>query len=337
MTDGTLKEIHKASGGLWGGIKVDNAYEEMLLSIFGVDAMTQFKTKHIVDYLDLLRDFETKKRTITKDTDGKMTFKIPAALQNCVSRKNTQTLIKKSKYRGKISFSDDKMRIEKVVARSLFDKVLADLTNHVEEILSDKNTCAVDTILLVGGFGECELVKETFKKKFPNKEVKIPEEPGLAVLRGSVRFGHLPEIVSVRAARFTYGWRIFPCFDKQIHDEAKKVIYNGEERCSDVFSTIVQLGEEIPSGTEILKKGIPASKDQKYSPIQIYSSKYKDPKYVTDEGCTLLATINMDIPESDDIEDKKHYVYLTFGSTELKVRVVMKTTNKATETIINCF
>jgi hypothetical protein len=36
VTDnGNLKELHKASGGAWGGTKVDETFEEFLSSIVG--------------------------------------------------------------------------------------------------------------------------------------------------------------------------------------------------------------------------------------------------------------------------------------------------------------
>ena len=35
MSNGNLKEIHAASGGAWGGTKVDDAYEKFLIDIMG--------------------------------------------------------------------------------------------------------------------------------------------------------------------------------------------------------------------------------------------------------------------------------------------------------------
>lgn len=48
--DGTLKELHKASGGAWGGTKVDATYIELFVKIFGKDVMDQFKRDHKVRF-----------------------------------------------------------------------------------------------------------------------------------------------------------------------------------------------------------------------------------------------------------------------------------------------
>lgn len=103
MMDGTLKELYKATGGAWGGIEVDKAYEQMLTNLVGVGALEKFKREHVGDYFDLLREFETKKRTITTDTTGKMTFRIPAALKECAESEDMimEDLIEKSQYRAK--------------------------------------------------------------------------------------------------------------------------------------------------------------------------------------------------------------------------------------------
>jgi hypothetical protein len=58
--DDTLKELHKASGGPWGGIIVDNNYLEWLTKIFGNTTMQKFTSKQMEDYFQMLRDFEIK-------------------------------------------------------------------------------------------------------------------------------------------------------------------------------------------------------------------------------------------------------------------------------------
>ena len=56
-SDGTLKELHKASGGPWGGNVVDNNYIQFYEKLFGQDTMNRFKKEEMIDYFDLLRDF----------------------------------------------------------------------------------------------------------------------------------------------------------------------------------------------------------------------------------------------------------------------------------------
>ncbi|CAG2210702.1 unnamed protein product [Mytilus edulis] len=48
----------------------------------------------------------------------------------------------------------------------------------------------VKSIILVGSFSECSLVQETIRKTFSTRNVIVPEDSGLAVLKGAVIYGH---------------------------------------------------------------------------------------------------------------------------------------------------
>jgi hypothetical protein len=61
MDDGSLKEIHKASGGAWGGNEVDKSYLQLLENIVQAEAMDKFKREEMTDYFDLLRDLRQRK------------------------------------------------------------------------------------------------------------------------------------------------------------------------------------------------------------------------------------------------------------------------------------
>ncbi|XP_052778666.1 heat shock 70 kDa protein 12B-like [Mya arenaria] len=60
---GTLKGIHQPTGGPWGGIYIDVSNIKFLELVFGEKAITALKTEEIADYFDVIREFETKKRT----------------------------------------------------------------------------------------------------------------------------------------------------------------------------------------------------------------------------------------------------------------------------------
>jgi activator of 2-hydroxyglutaryl-CoA dehydratase len=51
---------------------------------------------------------------------------------------------------------------------------------------------------MVGGFSECELVQDAIRDKIRSSiTLIIPEEAGLAVLKGAVLFGHQPKLSMV--------------------------------------------------------------------------------------------------------------------------------------------
>ncbi|GFT16550.1 heat shock 70 kDa protein 12A [Nephila pilipes] len=60
--NGTIKELHKATGGPYGSVGIDLEFERLLEDIFGVDFMDQFKNKLPAAFVDLMVAFEARKR-----------------------------------------------------------------------------------------------------------------------------------------------------------------------------------------------------------------------------------------------------------------------------------
>ena len=79
-SSGGLKEVHAASGGGWGGILVDQAFEELLVVIVGQQIYSKFVKKDTEDWLDLCRMFEVKKKTIDTRSNPKINMKLPMPL-----------------------------------------------------------------------------------------------------------------------------------------------------------------------------------------------------------------------------------------------------------------
>ena len=75
------------------------------------------------------------------------------------------------------------------IARGWFQKPIDSTIRHISRILAEPEMADVKTILLVGGFGECQLMQEAVMKAAGRRTVVIPEEAGLAVLKGPVRLG----------------------------------------------------------------------------------------------------------------------------------------------------
>ncbi|XP_052779624.1 heat shock 70 kDa protein 12A-like isoform X2 [Mya arenaria] len=49
--NGAMKNIYKASGGDWGGTKVDDAYTKFLADVVGSETLLEYRRTHMEDYL----------------------------------------------------------------------------------------------------------------------------------------------------------------------------------------------------------------------------------------------------------------------------------------------
>jgi hypothetical protein len=346
-TDGTLAELVPASGGDWGGTCVDKAFQNFLTELFGEDVMKIFKShpEYIEDYFDFWQSFEIKKRSFElnkpkqgdkkndiskKEKEETFLVRLPVALAEIVGKQTQRTdeaksdviiqeVIEKSSFKNDLKCEHGKLQMKYSFFKGMFDPTVKMLCDHLTNLLKTIGN-DLKVILMVGGFSECSVVHEAIKAKFQDKcRVVIPNQAGLAVLKGAVYFGHQPHLISERVARYTYGIQRWPIFDKKEHLESKKVFVDNEYRCKDVFFKFVAKGDRIKPGDKksypfkVLKSGEPSLE------CGVFISNQKDPKYVDDKGCVKLGTLSVPLESSDTDENSEIEESLIFGHTELQV------------------
>ncbi|KAK3602831.1 hypothetical protein CHS0354_026385 [Potamilus streckersoni] len=318
--NGSLKELHEPTGGPWGGTRVDEIFHQMLITIVGDKIFNTFCENSKEDHMDLLRELETKKRTITPELNGMVSIKMPVSLSSIYEKEKRETIekaLEKTHFKGKMTWSADKVRIEANLFRSLFEECTIGVTQRVRELLQKPELQNVDTFLMVGGFSESPLMQAAIKKAFPNAKVIIPAEAGLVVLKGAVVFGREPMIITSRIAKYTYGINISPPFDPSTHPQEKRVTIDGKDRCKDVFKKYIGKGESIKIGERRSGKHVSLKPGQQEMLLKIFASAEKDPRFVTDAGCECMGRLVVNLPEEQDIV--KVNVDMMFGQTELLV------------------
>lgn len=322
-----LKELFKASGGACGGTSVDSKFYATLTRIFGGPMLRELQKEKTYAYMDLMREFETSKRVVKPDAgpDSKVTFTIPYETMNDLCKEihdqGLKDVLKESTLGDDITSVGGKLRIKASYFKSLFGNTIEDIVQHIKNILEKPEAKDVSKLLLVGGFSECGLIQEAVKKAFPDKRVIIPEEAGLAVLKGAVIFGHQPDSISSRIMRFSYGVRITPDFDESIHKKDKKIMIKGKPHCADVFSPFLKAGSEVPVNHKVVEAYTTTRPFQDSMPVIIYYTEDESPMYVTDEGCQKLGVLDVKVP-APSADDHHVAVQYVFGDTELHMIAV---------------
>lgn len=298
-----------------------------MVDIVGKDVVETFISKNKYDFLHLMRDFEVKKSTINSELDGLVTFTVPVSLSETFSEKNPGSIITdaalNSKYKNQLTWKRDKLRMDAKLARTLFDESCKHIVDHLKELFMHPSVKDVSSILLVGGFAESPMLQTVIREAFINKNVIIPQEAGLAVLKGAVICGHEPEKISGRVCRYTYGVQIATTFDSTMHPKLKKIIRNNIEYCNDIFSIHVRVGQIVEVGEPQVKQTYYVTEpDQTSIGFKIYTSNNKEPTYTTDEGCTYLGTLTIDMPDTSKGLDRGATLHMTFSGTEIAVTAV---------------
>ncbi|WAR14068.1 HS12A-like protein, partial [Mya arenaria] len=337
--DGTLKEIHKASGGPWGGIFVDENYMKMLYRLYGEEALIELRKTDMDDYFDITREFEHKKRSFDTENTNHVVVR-PSVLLRELADKHTKQSLEERIAALDIQdnfiklMSKDKLKIDGTVIESLFEGPIDLLIEHIKSLLAEARMKCVRTIILVGGFGESPYVQERIKKEIAGVRLIVPPDAGLAVLKGAVRFGHNPAIVSSRKMKYTYGTDAFMDFDEKKHPDEKKVWINGEWLLNYCFDVYVRVNEEVRVDQMVTRKRIPTDT---ISLISVYRTTQENPEYITDPDCELLGTIS--IENSFDIPFQQQVIETTFmfGDTELLVKMMNVATGQIAYMILECF
>lgn len=330
--NGTLKELDKASGGAWGGTRVDESFKEMLEEIVGGGMMEEFALSHTADFIDLFRDFETKKRNVKDDSPGKITIRIPINLQELYEERTKEEIkkrIRQTKYKDDLTWVGDRLRIDKPRFVELFSAACDGMVDHVKKLLKSPKVRGTNNILMVGGFSESPLLQKRIREEFPSCRVIIPQEAGLAVLKGAVIFGHQPATIAARIAKYTYGISVMTKFDRNKHPMSKMKMIEGKEKCKDVFDKHVSIGQLLEiDDVQSEKSYWPLYDDQTQVSLRVFTSTDEQPAFVDDPGCCYLGTLTVDVPKHGS--DKEILSSFTFGGTELKVQAVVKSTGETT-------
>ena len=324
-----------ASGGPWGGKAIDDAFEAFLADIVGQKKMDEFKTGNMEDYLDIFRNFETKKRTVTPEKleEGNTHMTVNVGFTTLVKggKKGIEAAIEKSRHAGLVSFEKGKFKWKNKDFANFFEDTINTILKHIEELFEEKKVKDETTILMVGGFSECKLIQDAIKKRFPKKKIVVPEDCGLAVLKGAVYFGHVPDAISRRVARYTYGIQSWPEWNDTKHPADKKVRIGDTIRCRDVFFKYVTKGQHITPGyrrSQIFQALKPEEKCLEYA---IYISDAKDPGFIDECSCRRLGVLRIDLANVRSGESLELEFTMIFGETEVRVQARDIYTNQQQE------
>lgn len=331
--NGSLTELYRASGGPYGGMYVDQEYLKIYNLLFGEGTIEQLKHDDMIEYLTITREFETKKRTVSKSQGCQFITRLSPVLNQKYSDEEKKRIIESSCLKGHVSIFKDKLKLSHELLEGFFKDSLDNIVKHVQTIL--KHTKNIDTILLVGGYSESPMLQETFRSEFKGKQIIIPQDCNLAVMKGAVLFGFNPQHISARILRYSYGVECEKRFDSNKHPEERRYTdKEGVERCKQVFSQIIAKDTKVPStGKAVTRIGHPLFKNQMHFTLRIYFTD-KDNPIVVDESFQQLGTLHVAAP--DHIKEKwKAEEVFVFGLTEIKVSANIKGTDSTFETILD--
>ena len=311
-----------ASGGPWGGTAVDKNFLELMNTLFGKKTMETFKREFLTDHLELCRSFEVKKRNVRNTFT---VISLPAVLMDifreCSNNSNIEKAISNSIYGKEIKLNKGKLHIHENLMKGFFAPVIDAIVNHVKDLLVE---CAsrgedIGTILMVGGFSDCPYVETAVHAHFGTRKIIKPPQSSLAVLKGSVIFGHRKDGISKRVTKYTYGYEAWPLFKDGVHREEYKQAFGDVVCCTNVFELYIKKNQSISSDEPALSIHRPASAEQADMGINLYITQNDQvPTYINDPGVRYLGRVTFPLSPYKPGKERTVEGRLYFGETELK-------------------
>ena len=347
VNTGTLKELHRGTGGACGAIGIDAEFEKLMKQIFDTDFIERFKAKRPAGWVDLIIAFESKKRTARPGSNTALNISLPYSFIDYYKKKKRSTVesaIKKLKNADIKWSSQGMLRIAPTIMEGLFKPVVNQILSHVRNLLEKQELVNIKHLFLVGGFAESPLLKKAVRDEFSERvRVVIPHDVGLTILKGAVQFGLDPTVVRVRRSALTYGVGVLNKFNPDKHDQSKKVVKDGVVWCKDILDTFVCIDDSLGLGDAVTRSYAPARIGQKSTVINIYCSEKKDNLYTTGKNVKKCGQLRIEMPELtiEDIPEEKRnkprelQATMLFGDTELKVTALDVLTGKTAKAAID--
>ncbi|NXR62647.1 HS12B protein, partial [Rhadina sibilatrix] len=319
---GTLKELYKASGGPYGAVGVDLAFEKLLCHIFGDDFIATFKAKRPAAWVDLTIAFEARKRAAAPGRSSPLNISLPFSFIDFYRKHrghNVETALRKSTPIPNLPFS------------SLHPSLSPFL------LLKKPEVQGVKFLFLVGGFAESAMLQRAVQAAFGHRcRLIVPQDVGLTILKGAVLFGLDPGVVRVRRSPLTYGVGVLNKFVEGKHPREKLLVKEGKNWCTDIFEKFVTVDQSVALGEVVQRSYCPARPGQRRTIINIYCCDRDDVVYITDPGVRKCGTISLELGEAGPARGRREIrASMQFGDTEIKVTALDTRTARSVRATID--
>ncbi|CAN0154413.1 unnamed protein product [Ectocarpus sp. 6 AP-2014] len=331
-----LFEVAAPDGGVWGSTRVDDAFKKWLKMFLG-------RWEEEIDdetFLSIMVTWERKKAEFTgEDASQSLRLDLSQLCNSGLTRPDMEEL--RTRYNS--SRSTPQMVTGKnfgvvlpvALVSSFFTTTLEKIAQCLRKISGMSALRNLHRVYLVGGFSRSPLLKNMARKELQHftRCVVDVHEPDLAIVRGAVMYPTMSTVFNSRKAKLTYGVSTATKFDGTIPEHVKRraaektFLAEDTVYLSGCFSIHVTVGDDIPSDGVLTCQGYtPLRETATANTVCIYATSKTRPRYVDEPGVFRVGEVTFDLDMTKPtLQERSYRVEMTFGGTELKVRVLHRT------------
>ena len=304
--------------------------------MFHPQVIEKLKKDYPVDWVDMMQNFEKMKRKIAQTKTDIFSFKLTSSI--CNIYKEVLEVDLKDAFENNICSRGAKLEgsrlldIPNTVINGMLEEVCDDVTKIVSDFMQLECVKDIDCIIMVGGFSNVDILKKKIESLRRDLPVMVPEEAELAVLKGAVLYGWYPDYLTRRRSKKTYGANLRQRFDAVKHDDKYKCFDDdGVAFCKRSFDTLVTVNQEIDILHKVTRTVTPFCNKLTQIKLALYVSDKEKVMYSNEPGVIKLGEIKIPIPnpEGKDRKERKFFVDVLFGRTEIQAEVRYEITGKS--------
>ena len=315
LGDNTRLATHSHTSANFGGAFVDDQFLTHLSDCFpGFDHRA--RTNHTA-CLDVLEQWTVQKLNFSSDQLLPIKIEVPKA----VAAFAPPGLLAGNGFIWEMPVSKATLILD--VAVNKIVELLMERISSAVRLSADRHV----VVYMVGGLAESEYIKhrvhEVFARETASRllgtvvELKVPPNPGAAVLRGATLYGMDPGRFSARKTHCAIGASAYRHFDASIDPEDQRVRI-GRHDFVRIFSPFLNKGQEVPVGLVAKLKCSRILARRRTIDVVIYTTEATDVIYRNDTRLALLRNIQV----SFGLHQEEAEVQIRFGKRTIEIVVV---------------
>ena len=314
--DDSIEEIYKETSDAYSAemISITRQFEDVLDELFGAQVVNDYRILFPSDWLKIRQEFESKKRDIQ---NGETNLRLPGSFVASVNDFRSPCMKKYAK--GEVKILDDEyLCLSPSVMLRLLWPFIESVKHKLRALLSKPQLSEVKTILLVGGCVN-SLLQEQIQNEFACKYcVTVPADAPDVVVKGAIMVALATAATKRRVVGTSYGADCSRNFVRGKHPEEKKfILFNGEEKCRDLFNCFVKGTDTVKHGQKISVRYRPREANETEIRYTFYAAATPDTVFVTDPGLTEIGSLLVHSPDTSQGLDRDILVSMFFGGTEI--------------------
>ena len=328
-----IEELTQVHGGDLGGFAVNDQFEEMFIKMSKLsdDEITEMKQTFPAKWTKLMNDFETCKASNEK---VERTVSVPKEICRHIEQKHKEFKSMENLVNAycthKIKWDSDEndLILFYPTLRTFFVFVITRICEKIKKALDNTpKKYSIQAIVLVGGFGACDVLHEIVTETFSPINVITGPHPHLAVVNGAVIFGKEENLICSRIMPYTVGVKVSE--DEEKH-KCFKTVKNGQKYCDTVFHTLIKAKESVKAGKVYYYDFSPASDSQSHCDITFYATTKENIMHVDDDGCHRLGSCRIEgLPKEQTGISREIHLSVDFSSTDgIKILAHSENDNK---------